>query len=131
MYMIKDLQETQYEGIINCELDHPEHGWIPFTIDPNDTMPYGRSIYQLAQALVASGELSVKPYDWEAHWKEQFEITRSKLLDSASLSNQEYDELEEEQRESVTAYRKALKSPTHEEGEGEFTDWPEKPDFLD
>jgi hypothetical protein len=24
-------------GWIDCELEHPDHGWIPFTCDPNDT----------------------------------------------------------------------------------------------
>jgi hypothetical protein len=23
-------------GWIDCEIEHPEHGWIPFTCDPND-----------------------------------------------------------------------------------------------
>ena len=24
-------------GWIDCEIDHPKYGWIPFTCDPNDT----------------------------------------------------------------------------------------------
>lgn len=24
-------------GTINCEINHPIYGWIPFTCDPNDT----------------------------------------------------------------------------------------------
>jgi hypothetical protein len=24
-------------GWIECEIEHPEYGWIPFTCDPNDT----------------------------------------------------------------------------------------------
>jgi hypothetical protein len=24
-------------GWIDCEIEHPDHGWIPFTCDPNDT----------------------------------------------------------------------------------------------
>jgi hypothetical protein len=23
-------------GTIDCEIEHPEHGWIPFTCDPDD-----------------------------------------------------------------------------------------------
>lgn len=23
-------------GLIDCEIDHPKHGWIPFTVDPAD-----------------------------------------------------------------------------------------------
>ena len=24
-------------GLIDCEINHPDHGWIPFTCDPADT----------------------------------------------------------------------------------------------
>lgn len=24
-------------GTIDCEINHPRYGWIPFTADPNDT----------------------------------------------------------------------------------------------
>lgn len=24
-------------GLVDCEIDHPRHGWIPFTVDPADT----------------------------------------------------------------------------------------------
>lgn len=25
------------DTVIDCEINHPQHGWIPFTCDPNDT----------------------------------------------------------------------------------------------
>jgi hypothetical protein len=25
------------DGRIDCEIEHPQYGWIPFTCDPNDT----------------------------------------------------------------------------------------------
>lgn len=34
-------------GSIDCELDHPVHGWIPFTASPDDSDEGGRIIYQL------------------------------------------------------------------------------------
>jgi len=34
-------------GSIDCELDHPVHGWIPFTADPDDPDEGGRVLYQL------------------------------------------------------------------------------------
>ncbi|HTO17693.1 MAG TPA: hypothetical protein VL129_00900 [Pseudomonas sp.] len=34
-------------GLVDCELDHPLHGWIPFTASPNDPDEGGRIIYQL------------------------------------------------------------------------------------
>jgi hypothetical protein len=33
---------------IDCEIEHPDFGWIPFTADPNDVEPHGRDIYAAA-----------------------------------------------------------------------------------
>lgn len=33
---------------IDCEIEHPDHGWIPFTADPNDVEKFGRSVYAAA-----------------------------------------------------------------------------------
>lgn len=30
----------------DCEIEHPNFGWIPFTADPNDVEPHGRAIWE-------------------------------------------------------------------------------------
>jgi hypothetical protein len=46
-------------GTIDCELDHPIHGWIPFTAVPDDPDEGGRVIHQ----LLADGQFGVvAPY---------------------------------------------------------------------
>jgi hypothetical protein len=30
---------------IDCEIEHPQFGWIPFTASPDDTEQMGRVIY--------------------------------------------------------------------------------------
>lgn len=37
-------------GTIDCEIEHPTYGWIPFTADPNDPLDYGRNVYASALA---------------------------------------------------------------------------------
>lgn len=32
-------------GTIDCEINHPEFGWIPFTADQNDVEEHGRAIF--------------------------------------------------------------------------------------
>ena len=34
-----DFRNPAYNayGTIDCEINHPQYGWIPFTADPNDT----------------------------------------------------------------------------------------------
>lgn len=33
------------QGTIDCEIDHPEYGWIPFTATPDDVEECGRGLY--------------------------------------------------------------------------------------
>lgn len=37
-------------GLIDCEYEHPVHGWIPYTANQNDSEALGREIYALAAA---------------------------------------------------------------------------------
>jgi len=41
-------------GLINCEYEHPQLGWIPYTASPNDVEQIGRDIY----AIAAAGEVA-------------------------------------------------------------------------
>lgn len=46
-------------GAIDCEIDHPVYGWIPFTASPDDTEELGRTLY--AEAISGQhGDIS--PY---------------------------------------------------------------------
>ncbi len=36
------------DGRIDCEVEHPVYGWIPFTADPNDVEEHGRLIHAAA-----------------------------------------------------------------------------------
>ena len=40
-------------GTIDCEIEHPNFGWIPFTADPNDVEPHGREIFDLLRDVAA------------------------------------------------------------------------------
>jgi len=45
-------------GTIDCEIDHPHFGWIPFTASPDDVEPATAPIHD---AIVASG-VPIAPY---------------------------------------------------------------------
>lgn len=38
-------------GRIDCEINHPEFGWLPFTASPDDPEAHGREIFVLAEAM--------------------------------------------------------------------------------
>jgi len=40
-------------GAIDCEIDHPVYGWIPFTADPNDVEPVGAEVFNAAKDSAA------------------------------------------------------------------------------
>lgn len=126
-YMIRNVKETQEQGVYDCEVENPKHGWIPFTANASDVELYGRSIVQLIEAGAFDGEIT--PYDWQAHWMNAFESQRSERLNSAQLSNQAYDRLSDEQKDELNAYTDALESLTHD-GSKEFAAWPDNPEFI-
>ena len=43
----KNAKYNQHNAI-DCEINHPVYGWIPFTADPNDVEPLGAEVYQAA-----------------------------------------------------------------------------------
>lgn len=46
-------------GTIDCEIEHPVYGWLPFTASPDDTEELGRTIY----AEAVSGKYGdIAPY---------------------------------------------------------------------
>ena len=44
----KNPARNQHGGI-DIELNHPVHGWIPFTASPDDVEAHGRAIYEMAE----------------------------------------------------------------------------------
>lgn len=53
------IYSTFDNSTIDCELEHPEHGWIPFTANPNDVEQLGRDVFA---ALVSGAAGPVAPY---------------------------------------------------------------------
>jgi len=51
---VRNATYNQY-GTIDCEIDHPVFGWIPFTASPDDVEAHGRAIYA---DLLASGSVA-------------------------------------------------------------------------
>ena len=43
-----DIRDQRFTatGDIDCEINHPQFGWIPFTANPNDAESHGREIFE-------------------------------------------------------------------------------------
>lgn len=77
---VRNLQYNEY-GTIDCEINHPDYGWIPFTASPDDVEGHCKTIY--AEAINGDlGEIAayVAPeVDEEAvltAWRESTEVSR-------------------------------------------------------
>ena len=57
--MVKDfvmkIQNPRYNesGTIDCEINHPDYGWTPFTASPNDPEQHGRDIFEAVKDIAA------------------------------------------------------------------------------
>lgn len=47
-----EIRNARYNavGTIDCEVEHPVHGWIPFTASPDDAEQHGRDIFAQVSA---------------------------------------------------------------------------------
>lgn len=46
---------------INCEINHPLYGWLPYTADPSDTIADGRRLYAAIAATPSAIAAYVEP----------------------------------------------------------------------
>jgi hypothetical protein len=46
---IRNVKYTK-SGLIDMEINHPNHGWVSFTATPDDIEDYGRELYAKALA---------------------------------------------------------------------------------
>ena len=40
------------DGTIDCEIEHPVRGWIPFTASQNDVEAFGRKMFEILTATM-------------------------------------------------------------------------------
>lgn len=48
-------------GTIDCEIEHPVWGWIPFTADPSDVEPLGAQVFNAARPTATEYVAPVEP----------------------------------------------------------------------
>lgn len=119
-------------GTIDCDLDHPLHGWIPFTASPDDPDEGGRVIHQ----LLLDGQFGeIAPYipDPDAEFQTAMAIERAwrdaQLSATDYLTMPDYPLTQAAQAE-LYSYRQALRDWPQSDAFPHQTNRPQPPAWL-
>lgn len=122
-------------GWIDCEINHEVHGWIPYTLNPDDEdVTVDNAV--LLEAMAANNDIAayVPPtqdeLDAEAAEKVRH-IRNSKLtkeVDPIVTNPLRWAELTAEKQAEWTQYRRDLLDITDQEGFPHSVIWPTKPE---
>lgn len=120
-------------GCIDCEIEHPKYGWIPFTCDPNDT----GALFDTA-ALFREMSPHAAPYApptqdeldaaaaAEVRQAREFKLTTE--VDPIAGNALRWAALTAEQRQAWADYRQALLDVPQQTGFPRSITWPSKPE---
>lgn len=120
-------------GAINCEIEHPDHGWIPFTADPSDCEEYGRALFD---EIEAKG--GVAPYEppppppppTDEQLAAQARTKRNQLLADSDWTQlpDARNAMGADKGDEWDTYRQALRDITAQAGFPREIEWPIKPE---
>jgi hypothetical protein len=123
------------DGRIDCEIEHPDYGWIPFTCDPNDTGAQFDVVALHAQ-MDADPETAayVPPTQEEldaaaaAIVREERDRRLTSDVDPIVSNPLRWADLTAEKQAEWAAYRRALLDITAQSGFPHSVVWPIKPE---
>jgi hypothetical protein len=116
---------------IDCEIDHPEYGWIPFTCDPNDTGAQF-DVRELYDRMIRGGKVSrMSQIEIDTYISNECRAIRdSKLfiqIDPIVTNPLRWAELSPEKQQEWANYRRSLLDLPEQEGWPHNIDWPTPP----
>lgn len=122
-------------GWIDCEIEHPTYGWIPFTCDPNDTGAQFDVAALHAQmdadpttaAYVAPTQAELDAAAAEAVRAER-DYKLASEVDPVVSNPLRWADLTAEQQQAWADYRRALLDITAQDGFPHGVVWPNKPE---
>lgn len=124
-------------GWIDCELNHPQYGWIPFTANPTDTGSFFNVGELHAKMSVDPDTKDYVPPSQEDTLKKKTisaRQLRAELLDKhvdAFVMNQlRWGDMTEDQKSQIIEYRQNLLDITDQEGFPLTIIWPNPPAFA-
>jgi len=119
------------DGTIDVDVNHPVHGWIPFTASPNDSESHGLLIYQAALSG-AYGE--VAPYvKSDAEFISEVLAERDGrvyAIDQVAMNPIRWGALTDEEKAVMSEARNSLLAIEEQAGFPQNVIWPDMPASL-
>lgn len=117
-----------YRGTIDCEIEHPVYGWIPFTADPDDVEELGKEIYEKCL------KLDIAPYiEPTVDFAAISRVRRDSILtdlDTIISNPLRWADFSKSEKQIISQYRKDLLNVPQQEGFPLTINWPDKPEFI-
>jgi len=125
-----NVKSARYNGngTIDCEIEHPVYGWIPFTASPDDQEELGRRLFS---EIIGSGD-EIAPCPPKTEEQVAREVRRerdSRLqeLDKIVSNPLRWASYTTEKQNELSEYRQALLDVPQQEGFPYEVKWPEHP----
>jgi hypothetical protein len=115
---------------IDCEIEHPKYGWIPFTCDPNDTGALFDTASLFAEMQPHAAPYVPPPPPSPEELAAEVRAERNRLLAESDWTQlpDARAAMGEAKAAEWDAYRQALRDVPEQEGFPENVVWPEKPE---
>lgn len=107
---------------IDCEIEHPDYGWIPFTASPDDVETTGKILFDKIKSkgkIAAYVPPPIEVFESEVRFK------RDSLLKETDWT--QLPDVPEETKLLWAEYRQALRDVPEQSGFPYDVIWPEKP----
>jgi hypothetical protein len=118
---------------IDCEIEHKEYGWIPFTCDPNDNDPgYSFDVREFYNKMISDGQVSYMTQDEiDKEFSNKARYVRNRRLvkqvDPIVTNPLRWSELSSKKQQEWANYRRSLLDLPEQEGWPHNIDWPTPP----
>jgi hypothetical protein len=113
-------------NMIDCEINHPIYGWIPFTCDPNDTGAQFDTAALFAKMQPHAAPYAPPPPPSAEQRASEIRTERNRLLTASDWT--QLPDVLEALRSAWAIYRQALRDIPQQSGFPEHVVWPSKPE---